>query len=146
MIALFLLYDLCRKMLTLRSAVCTVGAVINEQEQEMKEANKYDAPEGYVAVEPKYMVYSCYDCALYLGDDCGCTITRCVASNREDRQRVIFIKKNEGAQMIDEKDAPEGYVACTPIPDVLGYNSCIGCAFNDEHTNGCVPSRGKSKC
>ena len=47
---------------------------------------------------------------------------------------------------IDEKDATEGYVACKPIPDVLGYNSCIGCAFNDEHTNGCVPSRGKAKC
>ena len=47
---------------------------------------------------------------------------------------------------IDEKDAPEGYVACTPIPDLLGYDSCIGCAFDDEHANSCLPSRGKAKC
>ena len=42
---------ICVDVLTLRSAVCTVGAVINEQGQEMKEVNKYDAPEGYVAVK-----------------------------------------------------------------------------------------------
>ena len=84
MIALFLLYNLCRKMLTLCYVMCTVGTVINEQEQEMKE--------------------------------------------------------------IDEKDAPDGYVACTPIPDVSGYGSCIGCAFDDEHANCCLPSRGKAKC
>ena len=53
-------------------------------------------------------------------------------------------KQEQEMKEIDEKDATDGYVACTPIPDVLGYNSCIGCAFNDEHTNGCVPSRGKA--
>ena len=39
---LSLLYDLCRKMLTLRSVVYTVVAVINEQKQEMKEIDEKD--------------------------------------------------------------------------------------------------------
>ena len=65
MIALFLLYDLCRKMLTPRYVVYTVWAVINEQKQEMKEVNKYDAPEGYVAVAVNVDKTTCKGCCFF---------------------------------------------------------------------------------
>ena len=53
MIALFLLYNLCRKMLTLCYVMCTVGTVINKQEQDMSEINMNDAPFGHIAVKPE---------------------------------------------------------------------------------------------
>lgn len=71
--------------------MCTVGAVINKQRQEMKEINEYDAPEGYVAVEPGQG--SCEDCA-FLGDK-SCWVQRCAPEERKDACDVIFIKKHE---------------------------------------------------
>ena len=97
MIALFLLYNLCRKMLTLCYVMCTVGTVINKHEQEMKEVNKYDAPEGYVAVEPRERcggVSSCRGC-FFRTTSCLSVEISCFAEDRADGQDVLFIKKHE---------------------------------------------------
>ena len=110
MIALSLLYDLCRNVLTLRSTMCTVVAVINELEQEMKEVNKYDAPEGYVAVAVNVDKATCKWCCFFetvkgWGGTKGRTCTlplddvlrprMCSSERRADEQDVIFKHKDD---------------------------------------------------
>ena len=108
MIALFLLYNLCRKMLTLCYVMCTVVTVINKQEQEMKEINTTDAPKGYVAVAVNVDKATCKGCCFFetvkgWGGTKGRTCTlplddvlrsrMCSSERRADEQDVIFIKK-----------------------------------------------------
>jgi hypothetical protein len=79
--------------------MCTVGAVINKQEQEMKEIDEYNAPEGYVAVEPMQRLHngssSCNGC-LFITTDCSSKeVIQCCAEGRADKQDVIFKHKDE---------------------------------------------------
>ena len=104
MITLFLLRDLCRNVLTLRSTVCTVGTVINKHEQEIKEIDQYDAPEGYVAVEPMQRLHngssSCNGC-LFITTDCSSKeVIQCCAEGRADKQDVIFKRKDEMSESL----------------------------------------------
>ena len=74
--------------------MCTVGAVINKQEQEMREIDEYNAPEGYVVVEPMQHLHngssSCNGC-LFITTDCSSKeVIQCCAEGRTDKQDVIF--------------------------------------------------------
>ena len=79
--------------------MCTVGAVINKQEQEMKEIDEYNAPEGCVVVEPMQRLHngssSCTGC-LFITTDCSSKeVIQCCAEGRADKQDVIFKHKDE---------------------------------------------------
>ena len=58
----------------------------------MSEINKYDAPEGYIAVEPE-LYYNqsgeCEGCCFYLVG-CSKQEVTCCAEGREDKRDVIF--------------------------------------------------------
>ena len=77
--SLSLLYDLCRKILTLRSVVCTLDSVDNKHRRKnISEINMNDSPFGHIAVKPEIDSsgdVACSDCAGY---------------NMADHQDVIF--------------------------------------------------------
>ena len=84
--------------------MCTVVAVINELEQEMKEIDEKDAPEGYVAVEPMQWLHNgsggCNGC-LFITTDCSSKeVIRCCAEGRAAKQDVIFKHKDEMSESL----------------------------------------------
>lgn len=58
----------------------------------MSEINKYDAPEGYVAVEPEQYYNQSGDCTGCYFNQVGCSSKEpiCWAEGREDKRDVIF--------------------------------------------------------
>jgi hypothetical protein len=95
--------------------MCTVWAVINKQGQEMKEVNKYDAPEGYVAVAVNMDKATCKGCCFFetvkgWGGTKGRTCTlplddvlrprMCSSERRADEQDVIFKRKDEMSESL----------------------------------------------
>ena len=77
--------------------------MINKQEQEMKEIDKYNAPQDCIAIEPMERrggISSCRGCFFHMSVCSSKEVIQCCAEGRADKQDVIFKRKDEMSESL----------------------------------------------